>query len=88
MLQVSVVREHQEEIIKRLEIRNLNGKELVSQVIELDDRRKKTQQELDANLAEANSISKQIGGLYKDGKIDEANVLKDKTTELKDRATN
>ena len=60
MLQVSVVREHQEEIIKRLEIRNLNGKELVSQVIELDDRRKKTQQELDANLAEANSISKQI----------------------------
>ncbi|MBT6438829.1 MAG: serine--tRNA ligase [Flavobacteriales bacterium] len=84
MLQVSVVREHQEEIIKRLEIRNLNGKELVSQVIELDDRRKKTQQELDANLAEANSISKQIGGLYKEGKIDEANVLKDKTTELKE----
>ena len=84
MLQVSVVREHQEEIIKRLEIRNLNGKELVSQVIGLDDRRKKTQQELDANLAQANSISKQIGGLFKEGKIDDANILKAKTTELKE----
>ena len=84
MLQVSVVREHQEEIIKRLEIRNLPGKELVAQIIELDDRRKKTQQELDANLAQANAISKQIGGLFKEGKIDEANILKAKTTELKD----
>jgi seryl-tRNA synthetase len=84
MLQVSVVREHQEEIIKRLEIRNLPGKELVAQIIELDDRRKKTQQELDANLAQANSISKQIGGLFKEGKIDDANILKAKTTELKD----
>jgi len=84
MLQVSVVREHQEEIIKRLEIRNLPGKELVAQIIELDDRRKKTQQELDANLAQANTISKQIGGLFKEGKIDEANILKAKTTELKD----
>ena len=84
MLQVSVVREHQEEIIKRLEIRNLPGKELVAQIIELDDRRKKTQQELDANLAQANSISKQIGGLFKEGKIDDANILKAKTTELKE----
>jgi len=84
MLQVSVVREDQKEIIKRLEIRNLPGKELVAQIIELDDRRKKTQQELDANLAQANAISKQIGGLFKEGKIDEANILKAKTTELKD----
>ena len=84
MLQVAVVRENKEDVIKRLEIRNLPGAELVSQVIELDDKRKKAQQELDANLAEANSISKQIGDLFKDGKVEEANALKAKTTELKE----
>ncbi|MBL4652182.1 MAG: serine--tRNA ligase [Flavobacteriales bacterium] len=84
MLQVSVVRENIEETIKRLEIRNLPGKDLVAQIIELDDKRKKTQQELDAHLAEANSISKQIGGLFKEGKIEEANALKAKTSELKE----
>ena len=84
MLQLSAIRERQEEIINRLEIRNLNGRELVSQIIELDDRRKKTQQVLDTGLADANSISKQIGELFKAGKVEEANILKGKTTELKE----
>lgn len=84
MLQVAVVRENKEEIIKRLEIRNLPAKELVDQVLELDDKRKKTQQELDGNLAEANALSKEIGQLFKEGKAAEANEMKAKTAELKE----
>jgi seryl-tRNA synthetase len=84
MLHVATVRENKASIIKRLEIRNLPGEDLVNEIITLDDKRKATQQSLDSNLAEAKTISKQIGGLFKEGKVEEANLLKAKTSELKD----
>lgn len=86
MLQLLVLRENPEEIIKRLAIKNFDAKEIIPNIISLDDKRKKTQKRLDDNLAQSNAMAKEIGSLYKSGKAEEANKLKEKTTELKSQA--
>ncbi len=86
MLQTNYIRENKELIIERLKVRNFDATKIVDQILVLDDRRKKTQHELDAFLAESNQLAKQIGELFKTGKAAEANELKAKTTELKDKS--
>jgi seryl-tRNA synthetase len=86
MLQTSYIRDNKALIIERLKKRNFEAETIISQIIELDDNRKKTQHELDALLAESNQLAKQIGDLFKSGKAAEANELKTKTTELKEQS--
>jgi len=83
MLQTTFIRENKALIIERLKVRNFDAQEIVTQIIELDDKRKATQQELDLQLAESNKLAKEIGGLFKEGKIEEANQIKQKTADLK-----
>ena len=52
MLQVAVVRENKEEYINRLERRGINAKELLNKVLEVDDKRRALQTDLDKKLAE------------------------------------
>ena len=56
----------------------------IAAIIALDDRRKALQTELDANLAEQNTIAKSIGQYFKEGKRAEADALKTHTGELKE----
>ena len=84
MLQVAVIKAHKNDIIKSLAKRNIDAKAMIEDAISLDEKRKTIQTQLDATLAEANSISKEIGNLYKSGKAEEANNLKEKTTQLKE----
>ncbi len=87
MLQTAYIKENREEVIERLTIRGMDATEMVDQVIELDAKRKATQAELDATLAESNQIAKAIGGLFKQGKAEEANAAKAKAGELKQKAS-
>lgn len=84
MLQVNFLREQKERALEGLKKKNFRQLELVDAVIALDDERKKIQFELDSQLAESNKISKEIGSLMKEGKKDEAEAAKSKTSELKD----
>jgi len=84
MLQVSFLREEKERVLEGLQKRNFKNLEWIDQAIQLDDDRKKIQQELDAQLAEINKISKEIGLLMKEGKKDEAEAAKSKTTQYKE----
>src|SRR5690554_29791 len=84
MLQVPFIRENKETVIKQLAVRNLDATKMIEDVLSLDEDRRQTQTLLDNALAESNSLSKEIGILYKSGKAAEANVLKEKTTELKE----
>jgi len=86
MLQIQIIRDNPEEIIRRLAIKNFDGQDIIPSIISLDDRRKETQRNLDENLARSNSIAKEIGILFKSGKAEEANQLKEKTAELKNQA--
>lgn len=83
MLQVQFLRENKERVLEGLSKRNFKQTDLVEEAISVDDERKKLQFELDQNLAEMNSISKEIGILMKEGKKDEAEVAKSKTAEFK-----
>lgn len=86
MLQVAQIKANRDEILARLSKRNLNAEALVDEAINLDEQRKTAQTKLDSCLAESNSISKEIGNLYKSGKAAEANNLKQKTSQLKEDA--
>jgi len=84
MLSLKYLQENKEEAIKALSIKNFDATQIIDQVIELDEKRKSTQAQLDNTQAEMNSLSKEIGMLFKSGKIEEANSAKAKTGELKE----
>ena len=86
MLQVQFIRDHKEEVISKLAKRNLEVTELIEQVLQLDEDRRATQTRLDATLAESNKLSKEIGMLFKTGKVEEANEMKKKTAGLKEES--
>lgn len=83
MLSLKYLQENKEEAIKALEIKNFDANEIVGKIIDLDEKRKATQAQQDAAQAEMNSLSKEIGMLFKNGKAEEANAAKAKTGELK-----
>ena len=85
MLQVNFIRENKERVLNGLKTRNFADEDLaiVDRIIALDDTRKTTQTALDTSLAQTNKISKEIGNLYKQGKREEADQLKNQVAELK-----
>lgn len=83
MLELSRIREQKEAVIERMKVRNFDAETALNNVIKLDEERKNTQQRLDNDLAQANQIAKSVGQLFKEGKQEEANVLKAKASNLK-----
>ncbi|ASV29770.1 serine--tRNA ligase [Maribacter cobaltidurans] len=86
MLQLQVIREEKDNIIKALKKRNIDAESMLNGVLLLDEKRRATQTRLDNILAESNKLSKEIGMLFKLGKAQEANALKEKTSTLKDES--
>lgn len=84
MLQVPFIKEHKDLVIKRLAKRNIDTTEMITDVIALDEERRGLQTQLDNALAESNTLSKEIGMLYKSGEVQKANILKEKTATLKE----
>ncbi|WP_100613567.1 serine--tRNA ligase [Confluentibacter citreus] len=84
MLQVPFIRENKDLVIAGLAKRNIDATSSINQVISLDEDRRRIQTELDNTLAESNTLSKEIGILYKSGETQKANLLKEKTVQLKD----
>lgn len=84
MLTLKLISEETERVIKGLEKKHFNNaKETIEKVLEYDRMRREYQQKLDSNKQQQNLLSKQIGGLMKEGKKDEANKIKNKVAELK-----
>ena len=83
MLTLKTISDNPEEVIKKLAKKHFDAKEIIARVLEVDKLRKQTQTTLDASLSEANSLSKHIGMLMKDGKKSEAEAAKDRVAEMK-----
>ena len=84
MLQLQYIKEHTEEIIERLKIKNVeNVEERIQEIIALDEKRRNLQQRSDSVKAEQNALAKEIGMLFKQGKREEADAKKTQTTDLK-----
>lgn len=84
MLQVPYLRENTEKALSGLAKRNKDFSATVESIISVDESRRKLQNELDNLLAESNKISKIIGDLFKEGKREEADGMKVRTTEIKE----
>jgi seryl-tRNA synthetase len=77
MLQVATIREQREKVITGLKKRGLkNVEDLIDKAIALDTNRKDVQKQADDLKAKSNAESKKIGDLMKNGKADEATLLR------------
>ena len=83
MLKTSYIIANKEEVIKSLKKRNFNSEDLIAKLISLDERRKLIQTEYENMQAESNTISKEIGQLFKEGNKDEIPNLKQRSLEIK-----
>jgi len=84
MLTLRRINENPEEVIRQLSKKHFDGREVISQIIDLDNTRRKTQTHLDAILGEINTISKSIGQLMKEGNKEEAAIAREKVRVLKE----
>lgn len=85
MLTIKQITENTDQVIQALEKKHFKGaKEAIDQVIAFNDKRRSTQNVLDKNLAEVNSLSKTIGMLMKEGKKEEAEAARNRVAELKE----
>ena len=77
MLQLQYIKDHREECISRLKIKNVKDVEArVDEIISLDAERRALQVKADAAKAEQNKAAKEIGMLMKQGKKEEAESKK------------
>ena len=86
MLTIKQITDDKEAVIRGLEKKHFAGaREAVDAVLEADGRRKAAQAKLDSLLAEAKTISKQIGALMKEGKADEAAAARQRVADIKEQ---
>ena len=84
MLTLKLISEETERVIKGLEKKHFEGaREAVEKVLEYDKIRREAQQKIDSNKQQQNQLAKQIGGLMKEGKKEEAEKIKNTVAELK-----
>jgi seryl-tRNA synthetase len=87
MLQVPFIRDNQKLVLEGLAKRNfVNAREIIARVLEADETRRNVQVSLDNTLAESNSISKEIGILFKTGQVQKATLAKEKSKKLKEQS--
>ena len=83
MLQVDFIKDNFSKVIDSLKKRNKDYSSDLKKIIDFNESRKKQQTKLDSLLSEVNNLSKQIGELFKNGKVDEANELKKEVEKIK-----
>ena len=84
MLLIDQISNDKENTLKGLEKRGFKNLGVIDEIIELNNIRKKTQQELDQILFESNNISKEIAKIFKSGnKSNDTENLKSKSVNLK-----
>ena len=85
MLTLKMIMEQTDKVIAGLEKKHFkNAKETIAEVLELNSKRRSTQNILDKNLSEVNQLSRLIGALMKEGKNEEAEAAKKHVAEIKE----
>lgn len=85
MLTLKMIMEQTDKVIAGLEKKHFkNAKETIAEVLELNSKRRSTQNILDKNLSEVNQLSRSIGALMKEGKKEEAETAKKHVAEIKE----
>ena len=88
MLNLKFIQDNPELVVEKLKRKNFDASEIVSTIINLNAQKNKLQAEADQAKAEMNKISKEIGMLFREGKAEEANAAKARTSEIKENIKN
>ena len=83
MLQVGYIRNNTELVKKRLAVKNFTELNLIDEILDLDNERKKLQLEFETSQAKVNRISKEIGELMSKGLKEDAENKKSEVAALK-----
>ena len=84
MLNLRFIQDNPELVIEKLKKRNFDASEIVKNILDLYKQKNRLQGQADQAKAEMNKISKEIGILFREGKADEANAAKTRTSETKE----
>ncbi|MBE6316380.1 MAG: serine--tRNA ligase [Bacteroidales bacterium] len=83
MLTLQLINQDPEEVIRRLAVKQFDGREPIMRIVELDKQRRALQKQRDDNAAVLNKMAAQIGTLMKQGNRDEAENVKAQVASLK-----
>ena len=87
MLDIKLIREQPDHVRERLAARGAGDGAKISEVLDLDEQRRKALMEVEQLKAERNKVSKEIGALMAQKKTEEAEARKRQTREMGDRVT-
>lgn len=85
MLDIKLIREQPDMVRERLAARGAGDEAKISEVLNLDDQRRKALVEVEQLKAERNKVSKEIGALMGQKKLEEAEARKKQTRDIGDR---
>lgn len=83
MLTLQLINENPEDVIRRLAVKQFDGREPIMRIVDLDKKRRETQKKRDENASNLNKMAAQIGSLMKQGKKEEAQAAKEQVASLK-----
>ncbi|HSL86083.1 MAG TPA: hypothetical protein VK861_04045, partial [Bacteroidales bacterium] len=83
MLTINVIREKRDLVTDRLKVKNFDAREIIDRILLLDSSRREMQTRTDSLQNEMNVISKNIGALIKQKRMQEAAAVREKTYSLK-----
>lgn len=86
MLEIQLIRQNPAFVKERLAVKHFAEINLVDEILQADEERRNIQKELDDIRNRENVIAKEIGGLFKEGKKDEAEAKKIETVKLKEQS--
>jgi len=83
MLTLQLINQDPEDVIRRLAVKQFDGREPIMRIVDLDKQRKALQKQRDDNAAVLNKMAAQIGALMKQGNREEAENIKAQVATLK-----
>ena len=83
MLEIQRIRNEKKSVIEGLKKRHFDATSIVEEVLRVDELWRVKKSELETIASQLNQIAKEIGALFQQGKQDEANQAKARTSELK-----
>jgi seryl-tRNA synthetase len=87
MLDIKLIRDRPDHVRERLALRGGGDDARIGEVLALDEQRRKALAEVEQLKAERNRVSKEIGALMGQKKLDEAEAKKKQTRDIGDRIT-
>ena len=84
MLTLKQIKENTEAVIERLRKKQFEAREAITEVLNFDEIRRRSQQELDASLSRQKALAKEIGDLMKQGAKEQAESIRSQVALLKE----